>query len=120
MNTLILVLALLVVSVAAAIVFAKTYNDGLMFSFVMIASVLGGIALSFFLIITFATPKSIALFERQKAYVETLAPDTLENAGAIIIKNEQNEWLFKAQYSYERFGNWSVYPKTILLLEPID
>lgn len=87
-----------------------------------LATVLGaslGIMVSFALFITITNPQQIAVFERQKAYIEAIAPDELQNTGAIISKTEQNEWLYKTQFKREKFGDWCGYPASVLDLEPI-
>ena len=120
MNTLILALLLLVGSIVGSIWCDRKDHDEFTGFFVAVLLIV-----IFFMIIwvptlVFTPQHEISVFERQKAHIETLAPDELENAGAVIVKAEQNTWLFGAQYVRERFGNWGIYPASVLELEPIE
>lgn len=43
-----------------------------------------------------------------------------EDAAITSKKIELNEWLYKAQYSKEHYGGWSLYPERVLELTPIE
>ena len=60
-------------------------------------------------------------FAHQKVFFDShVAADAVEDA-ALTAKNiELNGWLFKAQYSKARLGSWSLYPDTVMDLEPIE
>lgn len=60
------------------------------------------------------------VFAQQKAYIEAhVAEDAVEDAALTAKKVEMNDWLFKAQYSKNRYGSWSLYPDAVMDLEPI-
>lgn len=59
-------------------------------------------------------------FAEQKAYIETHEANTaVEDAAMTVKKVELNEWLYKAQWERENFGNWCFYPVDVLDMEPI-
>ena len=119
MNTLILVSVLFVVFTVVAVVLFKL--DFFVVPFILMF-------LSAFLLLSIPiisveiwvrVPKEMAAHEYQKQYIESLEPDELMNVGVTETKIAFNGSLFRAQYSRERFGNWSVYPESVLDLEPI-
>lgn len=58
---------------------------------------------------------------RQKAYIEShIAENAIEDAALTSKKIELNDWLFEAQSSKKRLGNWSLYPDTVMELTPIE
>lgn len=60
-------------------------------------------------------------FAHQKVYIEShVAENAVEDAALTAKKIELNGWLFKAQYSKARLGSWSLYPDTVMDLEPIE
>ena len=61
------------------------------------------------------------VFAQQKDYIEShVAENDVEDAALTTKKIELNYWLFKAQYSKARYGSWSLYPDTVMDLEPIE
>ena len=70
---------------------------------------------------SFDSNRTADVFQTQKAYIETHVPDSvIEDAALTQKKIELNDWLYKAKYNKERFGYFSVYPKIVLELEPIE
>lgn len=64
--------------------------------------------------------KKIAKFEQQKQYIENhTANNAIEDAALTSKKIELNEWLYSAQWSRERLGNWSLVPEYVMELEAI-
>lgn len=60
-------------------------------------------------------------FAHQKVYIEShVAENAVEDAALTTKKIELNDWLSKAQYSKVRYGSWSLYPDTVMDLEPIE
>ena len=58
---------------------------------------------------------------RQKAYIEShIAENTIEDAALTSKKIELTDWLFEAQSSKMRLGNWSLYPDAVMDLTPIE
>lgn len=79
------------------------------------------VCLVFCLQVLFLAPQEIDRFERQGEYLsEHEAFSQIEDAALTAKKVELNDWLFGAQSSAARFGNWSVYPDSVLNLEPIE
>ena len=120
MNTLILAILLLVGSIVSSIWCDRKDHDGFIGVFVGVILIVIFFMLIWVPTLIFTPQHEISVFERQKAHIETLMPDELENAGAVIVKAEQNTWLFGAQYVRERFGDWGIYPAYVLELKPIE
>lgn len=111
---------LLIISVAGYCLSKKyCYDDGEILSGILI-SALSVILAAWSAVLLLIPPREIYIFNSHKAHIESLAPNDMENAGAVVVKGEQNDWLFGAQYSRKRFGNWSIYPESVLELEPIE
>lgn len=70
---------------------------------------------------TISNKRDTNKFSEQKAYIETHEANTaVEDAAMTAKKVELNEWLYKAQWSRENFGNWCFYPVDVLDMEPIQ
>ena len=64
--------------------------------------------------------KTIVQFEQQKQYIEShTAQNEIEDAALTSKKIELNGWLYSAQWSRRKFGNWSLVPEHVLELEAI-
>lgn len=64
--------------------------------------------------------RGITQFNQQKQYIEShTAKNAIEDAALTSKKIELNEWLYSAQWSRERLGNWSLVPEYVLELEAI-
>lgn len=91
--------------------------------FVMFAVTSGFLAVSFVMIYfagTLDANKNIARFEQQKQYIEShQAQSEIEDAALTSKKIELNEWLYSAQWSRRKLGNWSFVPEYVLELEAI-
>ena len=60
-------------------------------------------------------------FIQQKAYIETHVSDNaIEDAALTTKKVELNDWLYNTQYWLTYRNGWSLYPDSVLDLEPID
>ena len=117
-----IVLAVLVlIGTAAAIYERNNYADWCIL-ICAVVFVVATVMLFLLPIMEIGTKASVALFERQKAYIENHIPiDPIENAAITNKKIELNEWLFAAQYSKSRFGDaWTFTPSDILDWQPIQ
>lgn len=117
-----IVLAVLVlIGTAAAIYERNNYADWCILVYIAAFSL---VFLMLFLLplLAISTKADVALYERQKAYIENHVPvDPIENAAIINKKIELNEWLFTAQYSKSRFGDtWTFTPSDIADWQPIQ
>lgn len=66
-------------------------------------------------------PYQITKFEKTKEYVDAhQSVNALEDVSLTNKKIEMNEWLFGAQSAKESFGIFSLYPDSVLELEPIE
>ena len=120
MYTSFLLASLLVLSVVGYYLSKKYwYDDGEILSVILIPA-LSVILAAWSAVLLLIPPQSIYIFISHKTHIESLAPNDMENAGAVVVKAEQNNWLFGAQYSRKRFGDWSIYPESVLQLEPIE
>lgn len=64
--------------------------------------------------------ETIVQFEQQKQYIEShTAQNEIEDAALTSKKIELNGWLYSAQWSRRKFGNWSLVPEHVLELEAI-
>ena len=64
--------------------------------------------------------KNIVQFEQQKQYIEShTAQNEIEDAALTSKKIELNWWLYSAQWSRRKFGDWSLVPEHVLDLEAI-
>jgi hypothetical protein len=64
---------------------------------------------------------NISVFEKQSAYLQAHeVVDPVENAAISNKKIELNDWLYSAQWAKNKFGIFSMYPNSILDLEPIQ
>lgn len=71
--------------------------------------------------VVYCIPRELGAFERQSTYIQTHEAKTdAEDAAITSKKIELNEWLYKAQYSKEHYGGWSLYPERVLELTPIE
>lgn len=120
MYTLFLLVILLMLSVGGYCLSKKYRYDLLEIISVALIPTLSVILVAWFAVLVLIPPQKIYIFNAHKAHVESLAPNDIENAGAVVIKAEQNNWLFSAQYSRKRYGDWSIYPESVLQLEPIE
>lgn len=87
----------------------------------LIAAVAASVILISCPIVRVSNKSECGVFAQQKAYIEShVVENAIEDAALTTKKIELNDWLFKAQYSKSRFGSWSLYPDTVMGLEPID
>ena len=63
-----------------------------------------------------AFPRDLDRFVRQKAIIESAERSQFDATGII----ELNDWLINKQYHIKRFGNWTIYPKELLDMKPIQ
>lgn len=117
-----IVLAVLVlIGTAAAIYERNNYADWCILVYIVAFSL---VFLMLFLLplLAISTKADVALYERQKAYIENHVPvDPIENAAITNKKIKLNEWLFTAQYSKSRFGDaWTFTPSDIADWQPIQ
>lgn len=67
------------------------------------------------------SPLDMRVFEEQKRYIEGKGGcGVVEDAALTNKKIELNEWLYSAQAERRRFGEWSVYPESVLDMTPIE
>ena len=72
------------------------------------------------LILSIQCPQEIAVFEQQKSYIENhVSKNDIEDAALTAKKVELNDWLYNAQYQYEHFKGWNLYPDSIQDLQEI-
>jgi len=72
------------------------------------------------LILSIQRPQEIAVFEQQKAYIEShMSKNDIEDAALTTKKIELNDWLYNAQYQYEHFKGWNLCPDNIKELQAI-
>lgn len=119
MNTLILALILAGISFIGLGICSRNNWDGWAVFLAIVLGVSLVVMICFTGFLTLTNPQEIVVFEKQKAYFESVSPDELQNVGAIITKTEQNEWLYETQFKREKFGDWCGYPASVLDLEPI-
>ena len=66
-------------------------------------------------------PLEMSVFEEQKQYIEGKGGfGAVEDAALTNKKIELNNWLYSAQAERRRFGEWSVYPDSVLEMTPIE
>jgi hypothetical protein len=65
-------------------------------------------------------PQQINKFTVQKAYIEQLDHEDMTNTALVLKKIELNDWLISEKYWLENRSNWTIAPKEILELEPIN
>lgn len=64
---------------------------------------------------------SINQFKQQSAYLQShISNNAVEDAALTSKKIELNTWLYNAQYEYEHYRLFSVYPAEISTLKPIE
>lgn len=79
------------------------------------------ISVSCLIMICVISPQEMSVFEEQKRYIEGKGCcGTIEEAALTSKKIELNEWLYSAQAERRRFGEWSVYPDSVLDMTPIE
>ena len=84
----------------------------------LVIAIMWGIMLP---IIGIGNSQNVAVYNRQRAYIDNHVPDNaIEDAAMTQKKIELNDWLYGAQFAKQKFGNWSLYPDEILDLEPIQ
>jgi magnesium-transporting ATPase (P-type) len=64
-------------------------------------------------------PRKIDSFMQQKAYIESMDGGTIESAGVTQKAIDMNNSLYGMQFSKKRYGILSLYPQSILEVEPI-
>ncbi len=65
--------------------------------------------------------KAIYTFNEQKAYYESHVVDNeIEDTALTLIKIEQNEWLYGAQFTKQMYPFFCLIPDEVLELEPIE
>lgn len=65
-------------------------------------------------------PAELNEFMRQKKFIESANRDELAATGMLVHMSDLNRWLIRKQYLVRSFGDWSLYPKEVLNLEPIQ
>ena len=65
-------------------------------------------------------PAELNEFMRQKEFIESANRDELAATGMLVHMSDLNRWLIRKQYLVRSFGDWSLYPKEVLNLEPIQ
>lgn len=97
------------------------YHDEGFFVLALACGIFGFVFLILFPIIAVDCSKSVAVFEQQKAYIETHEPENeIEDAALTTKKVDLNSWLYRAQYSVEHHSGWTFYSKDVLNLKPIE
>lgn len=119
-NWMILGVALVVVCVVAFVLECReSYGWTLVIGFV--TAFAAGVILLCCPIARISHNSDCSVFAQQKAYIEShIAENAVEDAALTAKKIELNDWLFAAQYSKARYGSWSLYPDTVMDLEPIE
>ena len=115
----ILIVSAAAVCVGCVLVFSMDLSK---FGFLIIGgAVVFIVSLVLCLTMWIAVPQEIDRFERQRDYLATHeAASQVEDAALTAKKMELNDWLFTAQSCVIRLGGWSVYPDSVLSLEPIE
>lgn len=79
------------------------------------------ISTSCLIMICVISPLDMSVFEEQKRYIEDKGGcGAVEDAALTSKKIELNEWLYSAQAERRRFGEWCVYPESVLDMTPIE
>ena len=117
-----IVLAVLVLIGTAAAIYERNNHDDWCIPVCIAAFILVFLMLFLLPLMAIETKADVALYERQKAYIENHVPvDPIENVAIINKKIEINEWLFTAQYSKSIFGDaWTFTPSDIADWQPIQ
>ena len=117
-----IVLAVLVLIGTAAAIYERNNYDDWCIPVYIAAFTLVFLMLFLLPLLAIETKADVALYERQKAYIENHVPvDPIENVAIINKKIELNEWLFTAQYSKSIFGDaWTFTPSYIADWQPIQ
>lgn len=116
----ILGVALAVISVVAFVLECREFYGWTLFMG-LIAAVAAAVILICCPVVRVSNNSECGVFAQQKAYIEShIAENAVEDAALTTKKIELNDWLFKAQYSKARYGSWSLYPDTVMELEPIE
>lgn len=119
-NWMILGVALAAISIVSFVLECREFYGWTLFVGV-IAAVASAVILICCPIARVSNKSECGVFAQQKAYIEShVAESAIEDAALTTKKIELNDWLFKAQYSKARYGSWSLYPDTVMDLEPID
>jgi len=68
-----------------------------------------------------AIKSAMAKFTRQKEYIENhISVPGYEDIATTTMKIELNSWVYEAQWAKEYWGMFSMYPDSIMELEPIQ
>lgn len=119
-NWIILGVALVVVCVVAFVLECRE-SYGWTLAVGVISAAGAGVILMCCPIMRISNNSDCSVFAQQKAYIEShIAENAVEDAALTAKKVELNDWLFKAQYSKAHYGSWSLYPDTVMDLEPIE
>lgn len=119
-NWMILGVALAAISIVSFVLECREFYGWTLFVGV-IAAVAAFVILICCPIVRVSNKSECGVFAQQKAYIESHgAENAIEDAALTTKKIELNDWLFKAQYSKDRYGSWSLYPDAVMDLEPID
>lgn len=119
-NWIILGVALAVISVVAFVLECREYY-GWTLLIGVVTAIGAGVILMCCPIMRISNNSDCSVFAQQKAYIEShIAENAVEDAALTAKKIELNDWLFEAQYSKARYGSWSLYPDTVMDLEPIE
>ena len=119
-NWIILGVALAVISVVAFVLECREYY-GWTLLIGVVTSIGAGVTLMCCPIMLISNSSDCSVFAQQKAYIEShIAENAVEDAALTAKKIELNDWLFESQYSKARYGSWSLYPDTVMDLEPIE
>lgn len=119
-NWIILGVALVVVCVVAFVLECREFY-GWTLLIGVVSAVVAAVILLVCPIARISNNSNCSVFAQQKAYIEShIAENAVEDAALTAKKVELNDWLFAAQYSKARYGSWSLYPDTVMGLEPIE
>jgi hypothetical protein len=84
-------------------------------------AIVSGLAAFLFLLLIFSSIEKrgeFDTFKRQKVYIEAMSMPE-EDTMVVIKKIEANQWLYKAQWSKNTYGFFSLYPDGVLDVEEI-
>ena len=119
-NWMILCVALVVICVVAFVLECREFY-GWTLAVGVVSAIGAGVILLVCPIARISNNSACNEFAHQKVYIEShVAENAVEDAALTAKKIELNGWLFNAQYSKARLGSWSLYPDTVMDLEPIE
>lgn len=88
---------------------------------ILILLVLVAVLTFYVYVVNVFNTQSMNAFTMHKEYISQHKPaDIIENAALTNKKIELNEWLYNAQFMYEEYTFFTLYPKEVMELEPIQ